>query len=94
MKISDVHRPAPSICNFCHPNYLRDLTELTKHLFCSYGSVVSSEWIGGYSKEKADACEIIRTEFEKDKLVNTIVLDFDEGVYICKKHLIELAESL
>jgi hypothetical protein len=77
------------VCKFCYPSHDDELHEKCKHLLTKNG-----HWIGGWTKEKGQEASRIQQEFEKDRRAKCIDLDVDYGCYVCKKHLLELAEFM
>ena len=77
------------VCDYCNPNHREELRKLTNHLLDGHNM-----WIGGYTKEKHKQLDDIREGYQVDKRKRCFCLCDIKGVYICKKHLIELAERM
>ncbi len=77
------------LCTFCYPNQTSEVGKLTPHLY-----VQGTGWVGGYSPEKGDEYLKIREEYEKGRRKLCWVADSEYGLYVCVKHLLEIAECL
>ncbi len=90
MEMNNLPQTCQEICTICYPNNWEKMREATAHLFNEDAYCIRDS---GY--EAAIREEMLYIEKNNEgKHTECLCLDREEGIYICRKHLLEIAEKM